>query len=272
MIKEILIYPDERINIGSGNVRFFDEELWELIEDMKETAEANNTKGLTAIQLAVPLAVVIAKDENNNWIELINPRIIRHEGNVISTETTTYLPNVTEDIPRFEKISIVYQDRNGEQQNMMAEGNFGFLLQRKIDYIFGGTFMNKLDKKEKKGAQKTLSDSGLNGDFNSCPTFSKREYFKSAMNKILFFNILSLTAPLYITKESTFESIYSFNKFSLLAMILLIISYLLYAKYEAEKYVSCTGCQVVGITAVAVKYLLATLIVFAGSYFFINPN
>ena len=271
MIKELLKYPDERINIGSGNVRFFDEELWELIEDMKETAEANNTEGLAAIQVAVPMSIVIVKNDKNEWVELINPRIIRHEGNVISSESTTYLPNVTENIPRFEKISIIYQDRKGEQQTMLADGDFGFLLQRKIDYIFGGTFMNRLNKDEKKDAKKTLSDSGLNGDFNSCPTFSKREYFKSAMNKLLFFNVLSLTTPVFTSEKSTLASMYTFNLFSMLAMIVLIISYLLYAKYEAEKFVSCTGCQIVGITAVAVKYFIATILVFGGSYFFINP-
>jgi len=272
MIEEVLKYPDERINIGSGNVRFFDEELWELIANMKETAQANETDGLAAIQIAVPMAVVVVKNDQGKWLELINPRIIRHEGNVLSTENTIYLPGVTEDIPRFEKISVIYQDKNGDQQTMIAEGDFAFLLQRKIDYIFGGTFKNKLDKKEQKKSKKILSDSGLNGDFNSCPTFSKREYFKSAMNKLLFLNALVLTAPLFSPEESTLSTLYTFGKFSIIAMIILIISYLLYAKYEAEKYVSCTGCQVVGITAVAIKYFIGAILLFAGSYFFINPS
>ncbi|HFS82688.1 MAG TPA: peptide deformylase [Epsilonproteobacteria bacterium] len=272
MVEKILQYPDERINIGSGNVRFFDEELWELIENLKETAEANDARGLAAIQVAVPLAVVVVKDEQDHWIELINPRIIRHEGNVLSTESTLYLPDVTEEIPRFNKISIVYQDRHGEQKTMIAQGDFGFLLQRKIDYIFGGTFINKLDKKERKKAQKGLAESGLNGDFNACPTFSKREYFKSAMNKLLFFEALSLTAPLFHPSAETLSILYHFGQFVTITVILLIAGYLAYAKYEAEKYVSCTGCQVVGITAVAVKYFLAALLIFAGSYFLLSAN
>jgi peptide deformylase len=272
MIYEVVKHPDERINIGSGNVRFFDEELWELIEDMKETAEAHNAKGLAAIQIAVAMAIVIVKKSNGDWVELLNPRMIKHEGSVLSKESTLSLPGVEEEIPRFKKISVIYQDRNGEQQSLEAEGDFAFLLQRKIDYIFGGTFVNKLDKNKQKRAKKSLSQNGLNGEFNSSQTFSKREYFKSAMNKILILNALTFISILFSFEKDTLENIYLFSEFSLIIMILLIISYLLYSKYEVDKYVSCTGCQVVSITAVAIKYAIATVILFAGSYFFINPN
>jgi len=272
MIKEILKYPDDRINIGSGNVRFFDDELAELINDMIETAQAHQSRGLAAIQLAIPMAVIVVQNEKGEWMELINPRIIKHQGNTLSKEQTLYLPDVTEEIPRFEKISVVYQDKEGKDKTLIAEKDFACLLQRKIDYIFGGTFINKLDKKEQEKAKKVLSQHGLEGEFNACPTFSKREYFKSAMNKILFLNTLALSAPLFSFETNTLSKLYTFAQYSFVFMVILIISYLLYAKYEAEKYVSCTGCQVVGITAVAVKYFIGTVLLFAGSYFLVNPN
>lgn len=110
MVKELILYPDERINIASADVRKFDEELADLVQDLKDTIEANHAEGLAAIQIAIPLSVVVAKDPEGNWHEFFNPRILRTSGKTISTETSLYLPNIEEEIPRHEKIAFIYQD------------------------------------------------------------------------------------------------------------------------------------------------------------------
>ena len=272
MVKELIIYPDERINTVSVDIRKFDNELFSLIDDMKDTIEAHNAQGLSAIQIATPLGVVVVKDEKGNWLEFINPRVLKGEGKVDSIETSLYLPNITETIPRYEKIRFIYQDRRGEQHAMSAEGPFGFMLQRKFDYIFGGTFANKLDKKTRKRVEERLSINGASGEFNATSNISKREYFKSFIGKLLFFEGLTLFAPIFDVTKERLESFYNYDIFATIASILLIIGYLLYARYEAHRVVSCTGCQVVSFTAVAVKYFLITALLFVGSYYLVNPN
>jgi len=272
MVKELILYPDERINIASADVRHFDDELFTLIDDLKDTIESHNAKGLAAIQIAVPLSVVVVKDPEGNWQEFINPRVLKVKGKTTSVETSLYLPNIEEEIPRYEKISFVYQDRTGEQHSMSAAGQYGFLLQRKFDYTFGGTFANKLDRKNRKRVEKNLSISGATGEFNANSTISKREYFKSVMSKLLFFEALTLFAPLFDFKKETLESFYSYDIFATIASLVLVVAYFAYAKYEASRVISCTGCQVVSFTAVAVKYLLIIVVLFAGSYYLVNPN
>ena len=272
MVKELLLYPDERINIASADVRHFDNTLFTLIDDMKDTIEANGLEGLAAIQVAVPLSVVVVKDPEGNWQEFINPRILKVKGKTTSLETSAYLPNIQEEIPRHEHISFIYQDRTGEQHAMQAEGAYGFLLQRKFDYTFGGTFANKLDKKSRKRVEKNLSISGNVGEFNANSTISKREYFKSMMSKLLFFEGLTLFAPLFDFSKETLASMYTYDLFATVASLILVVAYFAYAKYEASRVVSCTGCQVVSFTAVAVKYLLITIVLFIGSYYLVNPN
>jgi len=272
MVQEIITYPDQRINVVSADVRFFDEELWELIEDMKETAEHHQVDGLAAIQLAIPLSVVVAKDPEGNWHEFISPRIIKRGKTVSVRESTLYMPDVTESVPRYDWIKFVYQDREGKQHAMEAEGAFGYLLQRKFDYVFGGTFTNKLDKKKRKEIEKELAETtGVAAEFNACPTMSKREYFKSAMNKLLFFEALSLTAPLFHASTDTLSSLYTYGVYATIAVMLLIVGYLIYSKWEASIYTSCTGCQVASFSAVALKYFVAAMILFAGSYYLLKP-
>ena len=272
MVQELILYPDERINIASADVRHFNDELFTLIDDLKDTIEAHNAEGLAAIQIAIPLSVVVVKDPEGNWQEFINPRIIKVKGKATSVETSAYLPNIKEEIPRHEKITFVYQDRTGEQHSMSAEGKYGFLLQRKFDYIFGGTFANKLDRKNRKRVEKNLSISGAIGEFNANSTISKREYFKSVMSKLLFFEALTLFAPLFDVTKETLHSMYKYDIFATVASLFLVVAYFAYAKYEASRVISCTGCQVVSFTAVAVKYLFIIIILFAGSYYLVNPN
>ena len=272
MIKELIIYPDERINIASADVRKFDDELAELIEDLKDTIKANNAQGLAAIQIAIPLSLVVIKDPKGDYLEFINPRVIKTKESVISKESSLYMPNIEEDIPRYNQITFIYQDRTGVQKSMKAEGDLAFLLQRKFDYTFGGTFANKLNLKGKKKIQQKLSNQGVHGEFNATSTFSKREYFKSFMNKLLFFGILTLFAPLFNFSNETIQSFYSYDKFASVGIVLLAIGYFAYGKYEASKIISCTGCQVVSMGAVLVKYLLLAILLFIASYFLVNPN
>jgi len=272
MIKELILYPDERINIASANVRVFDKKLEELVVNMKDTIESYGAKGLAAIQIATPLSVVIAKDDSGEWHEFFNPRILKTSGKAISKETSLYMPDIEEEIPRYEQITFIYQDKTGEQHSMTASGHFSYLLQRKFDYTFGGTFANKLDKKSRKRVEQKLSINGSVGEFNADSKFSKREYFKSAINKLLFFEALTLSAPLFDASKETLTSFYHYGIFATITTFLLTIGYLVYAKYEASRVISCTGCQVVSFTAVAVKYFILIIVIFLGSYFWVNPN
>jgi len=272
MIQEIIRYPDERINIASADVRKFDKELDKLVQDMKETIDSHEAEGLAAIQIAVPLSVVVAKDTHGDWHTFCNPRILKSAGKTPSLETSLYLPDIEEEIPRHEQITFIYQDRMGKQHSMTVSGHFSYLLQRKFDYTFGGTFANKLDRKHRKMVEQKLSINGTAGEFNADSTFSKRDYFKSAINKLLFFEGMTFFAQLFQAKKETLQSLYYYDIFATIMAILLTIGYVVYAKYEASKVISCTGCQVVSFSAVAIKYFILITLLFAGSYYFVNPN
>jgi len=49
MVQSLLKYPDSRIRLISANVRFFNEELLQWIDDMVDTMKANDLEALSAI-------------------------------------------------------------------------------------------------------------------------------------------------------------------------------------------------------------------------------
>ena len=77
--RKVLKFPDERLRKVSKKVTEFDDELAELLDDMRETMYANDGMGLAAPQVGVPIRAVIM-DISGNFFEFINPEIVHAEG------------------------------------------------------------------------------------------------------------------------------------------------------------------------------------------------
>ncbi|SHO81563.1 Peptide deformylase [hydrothermal vent metagenome] len=272
MIKDLVVYPDKRIGIVSSDVRAFDEELFELLEDMKDTMNEHKVDGLSAIQIAVPASVIIIRKNDGEYLEIINPRIINHSGKITTAETTLYLPNIIKDISRYESFTMVYQDRYGNDKSMFVDGDLSPLIQRKIDYIYGSSFIHKFNPEGRKDIENELAGKGSKGSFESYDNLSRGEYFTSMASKLLFFEFLTLFAPIFNPSIDTLNNFYMYDKIASILSILLVIIYFAYSKYEAMSKISCTGCQIVSFASRSIKYILITIILFVASYYIVNPN
>ena len=118
MVQKLVIYPDERVNIACTDVRSFNQTLWDVIEDIKDTMIEHDLDALAAIQIAYPYNIVLIKEKDGSYSEYINPRIIGSYGQFDSEENTVYYPGITQTIPRAEHIKVVYEDREGKPQHI----------------------------------------------------------------------------------------------------------------------------------------------------------
>lgn len=258
MVKELLIYPDERILTPCSDVRTFDEKLVGVLSNMRDTMEANNLNALSALQIAIPYNIVVIK-HNGNWLEYINPRIIRTNDKMNSVEQTSYYPNIEQVIPRYREISIVYDDRNGiSKSEFITDEWLSSTLQRKIDYLFGGTFLSKLPKTTSDNIIKSLATGGLVAEEEICPLFSTKDYFVSFANKLIF--IMGVLLLLTIFKVGSYENLIIGGFIGVLA---LMVGFFFYAQYDAKKYNSCSSCQIGNNIGVIVKKIsLAGVVLF----------
>jgi len=272
MIQPLVIYPDERVNIACTDVRSFNDTLANVIEDMKDTMQEHNLEALSAIQIAYPYNIILVKNADN-YDEYINPRILSNSEPFESTESTLYYPEVTVKVQRYQKMKLIYENRKGEAQHLdVDDKEFAALMQRKLDYLYGGTFLDKVSKEKREKIVEALAGQGLIPQVDDvCPTFSKKDYFVSFTDKILFFMGLSLLTPLFSFEKGTIESIYTFDKFAFPIVIVLMISYFLYAQYEAKKYSQCSSCQVGNNIGVVVKRFVVAMGLAVGAYFLVNP-
>ena len=167
MIREIVVYPDKRLKLVSKDVELFDGALHDLLDDMYETMCAKNGVGLASIQIGVDKRVLIinvplenegaeSKDDQpkENTLEIINPVILKEEGQEKFQEGCLSLPGVYEDIERYKYVKIEYYDRNGKKQTLEDDGFLAVAIQHEIDHLNGKVFIEKLSFIKRKKFEK----------------------------------------------------------------------------------------------------------------------
>lgn len=273
MIKELITYPDERIKYVSADVRKFDDELFTLLENMRDTMEHHHLDAIAAIQIAVPANAIIVKTKSG-LMEFINPRILVTDGEVIAEEISAYYPDFTATLKRHDRIKVVYENRFGELQHLDTEGDFSRVLQRKMDMLYGGTLLDKLDKEGRKEAEKILQKQALETGYElggSCPTVFVRDYFKRGAKYLLSLITLTFLLPFFVSPQLR-ELVFTIDKYALIPVVALMVIYFFYAQHEARLYKQCTSCQIGNIIGTVAILAFQLLIVSLGVFLWVSPK
>jgi len=143
----IIVYPNKRLKMLSEPVTLFDAKLHKFLDDIYDTMMQSNGIGIAAIQVDVPLRILLlcipdeeGEQHNEDLIEVINPVLSNEQGTTVYQEGCLSVPNFYEDIERHEKITLSYQDRHGESHTLEAEGLLSVARQHERDHIEGKPF------------------------------------------------------------------------------------------------------------------------------------
>ena len=129
-------------------IRHFDASIPKLIDDMFETMHAARGVGLAAPQIALSLRIFVAEYEDRK-IAMVNPEIIKAEGEELGTEGGLSIPGyVGDNIRRATSIVVKGQDARGKPIRVRAEGWLARILQHEIDHLDGILFLDRLDRPE----------------------------------------------------------------------------------------------------------------------------
>lgn len=146
-IRNIVKVGDPILNKTSRKVEKFDQRLWTLLDDMKETMYQANGVGLAAVQVGVLRRVVVV-DCGDGYLELINPEIVKTEGEQFEEEGCLSFPGESGVTCRPEKVRIQAQDRNGKWCVYSGEGLKARCFCHETDHLDGIVFTQKVIKKE----------------------------------------------------------------------------------------------------------------------------
>ena len=147
-VRIVLQETDPTLRKKSKPVKDFDEDLETLLNDMKKTMHVNHGMGIAAVQVGV-LRRAIVIECNGMTVELINPEIIRKEGECIDSEGCLSVGQgkFYGDVKRPKKVTVRAQDRTGQEFELTVSDYFARCVCHEVDHLDGILFIDKcIDK------------------------------------------------------------------------------------------------------------------------------
>ena len=149
-IRNIRVDDDPILRKKSREVTEFNDRLFELLDDMKETMYHSGGVGLAGPQVGVLKRVVVmdVSEDRNEFIELINPEITYEEGEQTGNEGCLSLPGLYGVVTRPNIVKVKAQNRDGKWCLYKGEQLKARFFCHEIDHLDGILYKDKLDEGE----------------------------------------------------------------------------------------------------------------------------
>ena len=138
-IRNIVKEGDDILTKKCRPVEVIDGKILALLDDMADTMYKAEGVGLAAPQVGFLKRVVVI-DIGEGLIELINPEIIKTEGEQREVEGCLSVPGVSGYTIRPMKVTVRATDRNGEEFEMEGEELLARSFCHEIDHLDGKLF------------------------------------------------------------------------------------------------------------------------------------
>lgn len=151
---EVLVYPDPVLRRGGQPVTVFDPALRELAERMLAAMYAEGGVGLAAPQVGVERKLLVLNPSGDaadraGELVLLNPRITRKKGREFGEEGCLSFPGIQAEVERWVTITVAYQDLQGAERTLDAEGWLARIVQHELDHLDGVLFVDRLTSADK---------------------------------------------------------------------------------------------------------------------------
>jgi len=149
-VLQIRTLPDPVLRQKAKRVTKIDKSIQKLIDDMIDTLRAEpNRAGLAAPQVGVPLRITVIEVPEQELIILINPEIVKKEGERIVQEGCLSIPGYFGEIKRAVTVKVKAQNRHGKQFRLKAQGLLAQALEQEIEHLDGVLYIDHLESPEK---------------------------------------------------------------------------------------------------------------------------
>jgi len=146
-IRKIVTYPADILEQKCSEVEKFDKKLGKILDDMYETMIEFDGVGLAAPQIGLDKRIAIVDiDDESGTIEMINPRILKQEGEQTGPEGCLSFPGLYGEVSRPNYVQIEAFDRKGRKFTLEAEEFLARAIQHEIDHLDGVLFTTKVTR------------------------------------------------------------------------------------------------------------------------------
>ena len=151
-LREILLWPDERLSMRCAEVDEITPDLRTLVSDMFDTMYAAPGRGLAGPQVGAMLRLFVMdatwKEGEKTPFVAINPEITaRSEDTCEMDEGCLSIPDITAAVTRPVRITLAWTDLDGERHSRPMDGVEARIIQHEFDHLDGLVHFDRLDTK-----------------------------------------------------------------------------------------------------------------------------
>ena len=178
---KIYTFPDDVLSKKAQKIEKITDKHRKLAEDMLDTMYDAPGIGLAANQVGVLERIIVIDVSyeietledgdsldikeaeissgaitNKDPLVLINPEIVHREGELAISEGCLSVPDYTAEVDRSRKVTVEYQDLDGNPQTLEAEELLAVCVQHEIDHLNGKLFIDRLSPVKQEMVKKKL--------------------------------------------------------------------------------------------------------------------
>ena len=147
-IRSVVQVGDEVLRQKCFPVEVFDEKLWALLDDMKDTVKKEEGAGLAAPQVGILRRAVVV-DVEEGFFEFVNPEIIAQSGEQNGWEGCLSVRGKQGVVSRPMKVTLRNYDRQGEKHVLKAKGFFARAICHELDHLDGVLYIDRATQLQK---------------------------------------------------------------------------------------------------------------------------
>ena len=145
-LRTILTDGDPALTKKCHPVTRFDQKLWDLLDDMRETLTNVNGAGLAAPQVGILRRVVLVVTEDEEMVELVNPEIVAQEGEEDGLEGCLSIPGMWGYVKRPTWVKVRAQDREGSWFETEGSGLAARCFCHELEHLEGHMYDEHVDR------------------------------------------------------------------------------------------------------------------------------
>ena len=141
-IKKVVQVGDPVLRQKCEPITEFDEKLWKILDDMRDTVKKEQGAGLAAPQIGLSMRMAVV-DVDEGYFEFINPVIHSQKGEQQGWEGCLSVRGKQGVVTRPNKVKISYYTRFGERKTLQAKEFFARAICHEFDHLDGVLYIDR---------------------------------------------------------------------------------------------------------------------------------
>ena len=141
-IKKVVQVGDPVLRQKCEPITEFDEKLWKILDDMRDTVKKEQGAGLAAPQIGLSMRMAVV-DVDEGYFEFINPVIHSQKGEQQGWEGCLSVRGKQGVVTRPNKVKISYYNRFGERKTLQAKEFFARAICHEFDHLDGVHYIDR---------------------------------------------------------------------------------------------------------------------------------